>query len=137
MCSWFAFPKQIISSLRARNDGISLNLLQFLVACVSRICHILYVGGTGLDSPIIIQCCLIKIKVGMCSALTFPAPKPSHSVPPGQQDLSLRTGKAAEDHLGGEIVCKLVLAQHEKLHYNKVELEQCPRLQVSHQLFSA
>ena len=40
------------------------------------------------------------------------------------------------DDLGGGIMCKLVLAQHVNLHYNKVELEQYPRLQTSHQ-FSA
>lgn len=73
----------------------------------------------------------------MCSVLTFPAPKPSSSIPESQQDVSLRMGKASGDHLWGGIVCKLLLARYEKLHYNKVELARCRRIQIFHQLFSA
>lgn len=46
-------------------------------------------------------------------------------------------GRGAKDPLGGGIACKLVLAQHEKSHSKKAELEQCPRIQISPQLFSA
>ena len=59
------------SSLRARNYDISLNPSQFLVVCSSRICHIIYVVGIGLDWTLIQRPSPALIKVWMFSAPTL------------------------------------------------------------------
>ena len=62
------------SSLRARNYDISLNPSQFLVVCSLRICHIIYVGGIGLDWTLIQWPSPALIKVWMFSAPTLCIP---------------------------------------------------------------